>query len=548
MNATDVGDSRFEEARAAAREIIDTLGRDDSITLVEVGSTPEVLATAETNRARLRDALAEAEPGQTEADWNAALTLAAGGARGVEDFSIVIITDGGLPQNLPSVPGEIDLITVGEAAQNVALSALAARTLNDAPQLFAQMTNYGNRETEVIFSIALDGELYSAQRYTIPAQQRVDITLEDLPTNFSDLTASVSPPAASTVPDHLAEDDEAYLVYNASGVRQVLLMTPRNIFLQQAFSSQPGVEVTQADPEQGLPRGNFDLVVLDGWLPGRLPETDVLIINPPGSIAQFEVTGTLQDPNQALVTQVASGDERTRFVDFNTVNIRQFQQISGYESWGEALIMARGGPLLVAGAIEDRQIAVLSFALQDSDLPLQIAYPILMANLMQWYTPPSILNLEGSVTPGAPIIIRPFEGETVRLTLPNGETQGLPIGDNPQVIFADTAQPGIYTAEVLQGDEVLARERFAVNLFSRLESDLTPRGSITIGTTTISEAAREEVGQREFWRWLVVLGLLLLAIEWLIYHRRKIWKRQVTLPGFQPSLASAQGRRPGGPR
>ncbi len=36
----------------------------------------------------------------------------------------------------------------------------------------------------------------------------------------------------------------------------------------------------------------------------------------------------------------------------------------------------------------------------------------------------------------------------------------------------------------------------------------------SLGTVTVSEAEEEEVGQREFWQWLALLGLLILLIEW----------------------------------
>jgi len=61
---------------------------------------------------------------------------------------------------------------------------------------------------------------------------------------------------------------------------------------------------------------------------------------------------------------------------------------------------------------------------------------------------------------------------------------------------------------------------FAVNLFDANESNITPRDTLLIGNTTITEAAREEFGQREFWPYAALLALLFLLIEWYVYHQR----------------------------
>ena len=188
------------------------------------------------------------------------------------------------------------------------------------------------------------------------------------------------------------------------------------------------------------------------------------------------------------------------------------------------MIDAQGGPLLVSGEIENRQIAILTFALQESDLPLQLAWPILVANLTQWYTPPRTLNVQGNVEPGSAVVLRPIIGDSLLVTAPDGDETPLNLQDAPQMIFADTAQPGIYTVDILEDGETLATEAFAVNLFDAGESDITPRDEVTIGTTTITEAAREETGQRELWPLLALLGLAILLIEWLYYHRGSIQK------------------------
>lgn len=533
MAATDVDPSRFNQASEIAGALVDTLSSDDTMTVIRVAEVPDVIVSSSRDKGEIREAIENAEVSDSSGDWFAALTLAAAGAKGVEELNVVIVTDGGLPGNLPEIPGDIRVVLVGEESENLAITALATRAVGGGgPQLFAQLTNYGTQEAETIFSITLDGELFSAQRYTVPSGSHVDVLTENLPTDFRELEASLSQPAGSNVPDYLESDNTAYAVYNPGGAGRVLLMTPRNIFLSQIFGSLPGVDLTQGDVESGLPRGEFDLYVFDSWLPPQLPEGDIFIINPPDSTDLFTVTGKIEDINRARVTAVKSDDPRTEFLDFENVNISAFQSVRGYEEWAETLIEGEGGALLIAGETDNQQVAVLTFALQDSDLPLQIAWPVLVSNLTRWYTPPRALNVGDSVIPGTAVPIRPFEGNSVQITLPDGDDVTLNLEETAQVAFAETSQAGIYSVEVRDGDRTVSRESFAVNLFEPQESNITPRESVVIGTSAFSEAVREEVGQREWWRELAALGLFILLIEWLVYHRAALKKPSASVPVF----------------
>ncbi|HEX2622658.1 MAG TPA: VWA domain-containing protein, partial [Phototrophicaceae bacterium] len=98
MNATDGQDgaTRLEEAKQRSLEIVDTLSSGSIMTIIRVDTTPEILTPYTGDRERLRQVINDTQPGEGGGDWLTALTLAAEGGRGVEDFSIVIVGDGGL--------------------------------------------------------------------------------------------------------------------------------------------------------------------------------------------------------------------------------------------------------------------------------------------------------------------------------------------------------------------------------------------------------------------------------------------------------------------
>jgi hypothetical protein len=242
----------------------------------------------------------------------------------------------------------------------------------------------------------------------------------------------------------------------------------------------------------------------------------MLIINPqPGGTADlFTVNGVFSD----TVTVRLSDSPLLQFVDWRNVHIRQAQQV---EAPGmTALVQGEGGPLLLTGERNGRRLAVLTFDLRDSDLPLQIAFPILMANITGWLNPGRAFDAPTGLQPGDAVGIAPGASTTaVLVTKPDGSTwvQEIEEGD---IFFTETAQPGLYQVALRDSSGSRAAGSFAVNLFSPVESAIRPSDSLHIGQTTVITADEEgDVGQRELWPWLAALAFLILMLEWWVHHR-----------------------------
>ncbi len=526
MNATDLadGESRFDAARREALSVLDTLDADSAMTVIRVTDVPEVLVPYTTDRGRVREAINSARPGTGQGDWNAALNLALAGRTAEEEFSVVIVGDGGLgaTDGLPGIEGELAYVPVGVSGDNLAISALATRSLpGEAPQLFAQITNYGAVDAEVIFSLRIDDELRESQSYTVPAGANLPIvSTAALGADFSALEANLTLSVNTEAQDYLTTDNAAYTVTAQNETRRALLMSNGNVFAEQVLRSMPGIETFRGNIEAGIPSQPYDLYIFDDYLPETLPDGDIFFINPPQDTAVFSV-GDFVEGDALSNVLVDASDPRVTFVNFDPVGILRARELTNVD-WADPLIVADGGPLLVAGEIDGRQLAIMPFDLRESDLPLNIAWPILVANLVNWFTPQDALTQTTNLTIGGTLVIRPpFEAENIRVTLPDGDSRTLPI-EAETLIFAETGNAGVYMLEALAGDVVLRRQPLAVNLFSPLESSIAPvaPGSLQVGNVTIAVPETEELGQRELWPIVALLALLVLMIEWYAYWRR----------------------------
>ncbi len=519
MQASDGpgGATRFEAARAAVRQLIDDLAADATMSLILVGRQPEVLAAATGDKDALREALGRAQPTVVPADWEAAVALASGAVRAgsAADSVVVIVSDGGLPAGLPPLASEARYVPIGASADNLALAALALRPAQAGPELFAAVANYGEADRSVIVSFSIDGQLFTAERIAVPAGGTAQVVLDDLPAGPAVYSAHLAPPPGAG-PDEALDafplDDTAWAVFQPAAAGRVLLISPGNVFLEQVFTalSEPlGLKPFRLKAGQPLPAEPFDLYAVDGPITGTLPAGDLLLVNP-GPSALLSVGGTF---TQTAPVRVAD-DPLTRYVDWSSVHLLRARRVEAPE-WARVLVESPGGPLLLAGETGGRRVAVIAFDLHDSDLPLQVTFPVLMANLLNYLAPPQAFSAPEGLRPGQTLSIKPRGGdEALAVTAPDGRTYTVRPTE-AGVVFLETTQLGLYSVASNQGSLGV----FAVNLFDPAESAIRPAAAVRLGRVEVPASERQAQGEYELWPWLAALAFALLLLEWWVYHR-----------------------------
>lgn len=513
MQAVDAEPSRFEAAKGEVRQLINDLAGSSQMTIIQVGQQPRVIAPPTSDKNGLRQVVNAANPDNGTADWQAAFALASGAAQGFQNAQIVIVSDGGLPADLPPLPVESAYIPVGSSGENLALTALATRETEAGIELFTAVSNEGTRDQPALLSIVLDGTLFDSRRIEVPAQSTANVSWA-LPAGTQTVQAQLSEHSN----DHLALDDVAWAVHEGGVSNRVLLVTEGNLFLEQVFSVLPGIEAFKAAPDSDLlaEETGFDLYVFDGVaLPEPPPAADMLIIDPPeGSGGElFSVNGVFSD----TVAVELADSPLLQFVDWREVNVRAAKDVAA--PWAQTLVRAQGGPLLQIGERGGHRLGLINFDIRDSDLPLQIAFPILMANITGWLSPGRAFDAPTGLRPGDPVSITPGAGSTaVIISKPDGTAWTAEVGEE-EVIFTETDQLGLYQVVLRDNTGDQPAGSFAVNLFNSAESHIAPQASVQIGQTAVESDAEGDVGQREFWPWLLLIAFVVILIEWWVHFR-----------------------------
>ncbi|MGQ9814559.1 MAG: VWA domain-containing protein [Candidatus Roseilinea sp.] len=523
MQATDVLPSRFEAARARVRDMIEQLGPGDALSIILVDRAPRALIAATDNKAELLNALDAAQPSLHAANWSAAIALAQATA-GSESPFITVISDGagpadGSPASPLSLLGDtVRFIPIGTSGDNLAITNLSLRRTLQGLAAFVRVENMGSQPREALVSLRVDGALADARTLVVPAGQSVAWTVNGLDPRASAIRATLQAGAGNA----LAIDDTAYAVNTARSIRRALLLSRGNLFLEQALVALPELEVTRAitppvlsDASPLFATGRdfgFDLFILDNLSMTLPPEANALYV---GAAAPFTVTGQFSNTGYVRTEAHPIMDA----VDWRGVNIQSAALLDA-PAWLRPLVQTQGGPALYAGRRNEAssaglqtsgRVVVIPFDLRRSDLPLQIAFPVLIANVVEWLAPTQGASVPASIRPGEAV---PLPPDSV-VQLPDGSV--VTVGERG---FADTDQLGIYQV-VVSGARAPIRSDFAVNFFNRAESNIAPNLQAMAGRTELAPAAGAEttISQREIWPWLATLALIVLLVEWWIYQR-----------------------------
>jgi hypothetical protein len=585
MSATDIQPDRLTVAKAAAIDALRDLPTGGKVSVIEAGRTARIVAAGSSDLGRIRLAIDSIRPTSAPGELADALALASELAAQSGDAEVLIATDAALA-SVPdvAVDAPVRVLRVGSesGSRNQAIVALAVRTAPSAVtrSVFVSVANLDTAYADRRIELWGDGRLLESRDVDVDGQQRADVIIDDVPADVSVVEVRlVGQDAAEDggPPDQLAVDDRAWAIVPPDREREILLVGEGDPFLETALSYLPNTQLFGVKPErypidaQRTDGTTWDLIIFEGTVPFELPDAPTLLVAPPKSSPLGTVDGTLKNPG---IGSLSTDEPILRYVDLTTTHVSEAASLE-LPAWARAVIPGpKGAPLLYAGVRANVPSAVLAFEPRHSDLPLQVAFPILIANLTG-----ELMGGSGAPTdavkPGDPVSLPLPAGATgMRVERPDGSVVELAPGTEgaAAVTFTQTDLLGVYTATPILADAASgsgrpsataspsprstprasgspgaavpgpgadpdAPVRFAVDLFDVGESTIAPgkvsdleklgRAVAAPGASPGASAAPGAAGgaadrppaRDELWLPIVLVVLIGLCVEWTLYHR-----------------------------
>ncbi len=513
MKATDVSGSRFAEAKRIAEGIVKGMGRRDEAALLICSDRAELALSFSQDQRRLLAAIRAAQPTDCTTNLRDGLLLAYSLAAKRAQARVYLISDGAVPA-LPSVASSAELhyLRVGNRMNNVALLALEAARAPGASdqQLFLRLQNYSTERKHCLLSISHEDNLIHV----------VELDLAPGESRSENYQLAVAKPgllkAEIEVEDDLTSDNICYTFAGATAALKVLLVTPGNLFLEQALLVQPEVEVFKAvslsATEAEAAYRDYNLVIFDRVSPPARPTSGAVAIIAATSNFCATLGPEIVSP---AITSWEDQHRALRYVNLSAIQIAQGRALNPAPG---SVVLARAGdkPIIIANESPGQRALSFGWNFLDSDLPLRVGFPVLVSNMVQWLARP---NGRGAATmrvrPGAIVSFpAPAEASRGKLILPDGRAEQVSVADGKLTAPASD-QVGVYR---LEADG--RNWNWAVDLRSPEESDLTPAAELMVGSRQVRAGTGPPKVERHLWPLLASLALLLLLGEWHLYHRR----------------------------
>ena len=553
MSANDVQPTRLEAAKEQIEALITQMTSGDAAMIISFSDRAKVEQPFTTNHGQLQRKLQAIRQNQRGSDISEALTVAAGLANpgrtsNAEDetdvsaadalpATVYVFSDGGF-KSVPEFSwGNLqpEYIPLGAPETgNVAITALGVSRnplKGDKMQTFVRVENFGAEPAEVELSLKLDGTLLDASQVVIEPDSSggTEFEFDDVETGELEVEIETD--------DALRLDNTGYVGINPPQRAQVLFVTPGNEAMELALSTEDVSRlsvVDQAGPQhletdtyrQAANDGKYELIIYDQCFPKEMPKANTLFVGriPPTDDWSAEA----EEPNPQIL-DVDVAHPLMKYLNFGNVQLIASGSTIRGPAGQHVLMESDIGPLGVIAPRDGFEDIVFGFevvgadengnAVGKTDWPFRLSFPLFFRNLIEYVGGMTDVGSSIALQPGQAVMLRrPDAVESIFVTDPTNQSSEITRSPEGSYLFNATDQVGIYRVRSGKSDEI--DERFAVNLFDTVESDLRPKPMIETAWNKVEAKQGWETTRREAWRWILLIALLVLLFEWYIYNRR----------------------------
>ena len=497
MNAIDGAPDRLASAVAQAVAMRDDLPDNGIASLVIASSRPAVVVEHNEDPDVFERAASSIRTTGTGVDFEATFALAESLVLPDRPTGFVLISDGQLDEiEQRLAPLGTRYVPVGAADTNRAITDLSVTAGPGGLQARVTIRSTGGPAATQALRLDVDGTTVLTEQVEIPRGEVVERVFE--------LPLGTRVAAYLDGEDLLAADNQRYAGAPVLGTLKARVHGESLFFVNQLLSAIPGVDTDVAPGEE------VDFEIYVGVPVPTEPAAPFIAIDTPGGVPGVIPVGRVDNPVPTLV----SNDPILDDIDVSRIAIADAQllRVEG----ATVLLGAPGAPLIVSGETSGVPYYYLAFTLEQSNLPVSIAYPILGARMVGGLA--TAQGVAPALTVGQPVPIRPSD---VAVIDPRDSRSRVSPGDSQPI----TDQAGFWVIETAEGDRI----EIAVNP-DTTESELAPAAElpdIRPMLPQVDEADSVASVARSVLPWVLAALLAVLAAElYVSYRSRGVSRRQ----------------------
>ena len=423
-----------------------------------------------------------------------------------------------------------------DGVNNLGIIAFSAERNFDRPtevQAFATVVNMGSQPAAAVGSLYVGDAFYEASTIELQPGEQVGLSFVFESETAASLRLKLEDDNNSEWKDDLALDNIAYAGLTPLRTVSVLVVTPGNKPLQVALETDSAAKICvheflppsfmeTEDYRKRAAAGVDDLIIYDRCTPQEMPPTNTFFI---GALPA-EGWSWDSEPQPMVLIDFDRTHPIMRYVELYSLLIVSGRGVKGPAGSAD-LVGSDIGTAMAIAPRDGYQDLVLGFEIVSSSADgvpeintnwyAERAWPVFMFNVLRYLAGAAEASGAPSFRPGETVRLRVESAlSDVEISRVGDEGEKYTTGPSGIVEFVNTDRTGNYRVEA---EERLA-DLFAVNLFDRRESDISAAPTVDLGYEEVGATVAGIERRNEYWRWLLMAMLGLLAAEWWIYSRR----------------------------
>ncbi|MGH9280765.1 MAG: vWA domain-containing protein, partial [Acidimicrobiales bacterium] len=387
MAAADGEPDRIGSAVTKARALRGDLPAGGQASVVVADSQPRVVLSSSPDRRAFDEAVGAIRTTAGTADFATAFSLAESLETPGVSVGFLLFSDGGLTDaEQKMLPPGTRYVRIGSEATNRAITRLTVEPRGSGLHARVSLRNTGGPAATQDLRLDVDGRTVHRERVVLGAgaavEREVDILVGDRVEAFLEGE------------DLLGADNRAVAVAGRRRALRVLWAGPDDLYLERLLTVLPSVTVDRAPDSRPAP--GYDLAIYAGVAVPPDPGVPFLAIAPPGGAPGVAVTGEAANP---AITLVRNGDDLLAGLDLSEVAVARAQRLDA--PGDDVLVGSEATSLVLRGSRQGRPFAYMGFTLAESNLPVQVAFPVLgdrlLADLAGAVAPPGDLRVGQSL-------------------------------------------------------------------------------------------------------------------------------------------------------
>ncbi|MFZ0014172.1 MAG: VWA domain-containing protein, partial [Acidimicrobiia bacterium] len=513
MSAIDGEPDRLGTAVEQAKLLRDELPDQGMASLIVASSQPATLVTQSGDEDEFDRAVDTIRTNGGRADFEATFALAESLVLPERDTDFVLISDGQLDDSEQKLaPLGTRYVPVGQTDTNRAITDLSVNAGPGGLQARVTVESTGGPDAVQVLRLDVDGVTVVSEEIEIPGGGVVEETFE--------LPSGARVAAYLDGQDLLAYDNQRFVAAPLLGSLKARVHGEGRFFVDELLSSIPDVDFNVAPDE------DVDFEIFVGAAVPAEPTTPFIAIDVPGGAPGVLPTGRIENPIPTLVARHPLLED----IDVSRIAIAEAQSLQ--VTTGEVILGAPGAPLIVEGDADGVPFYYIAFTLEQSNLPVDIAYPIIGARMVG-----GLATADGVVeamTVGEPIPVGATGGQ---VTDPRGSTTLIGVGDSAPI--ADVAGFWVLQSEGSEAVDVAVNASIAESALAPTTqlTQIRPRAegdTLVDATTTIA---------RSLLPWVLGALIVILAIELFVSARargvsRRQWRYGLVVRGVIVTLVA----------